>query len=33
MKMLNITGETGPGLLHSLSQVKPRDHNGSHEPA
>ncbi len=33
MKLLNITAEKGPGLLPSLFQVKPRDHNGSHEPA
>ena len=26
MKMLDITSEKGPGLLHSLFQVKPRDH-------
>jgi hypothetical protein len=26
MKMLDITVEKGPGLLHSLFQVKPRDH-------
>jgi hypothetical protein len=32
MKMLDITSEKGPGLLHSLFQVKPRDHSGAHEP-
>jgi len=33
MKMLDITAEKGPCLLHSPFKVKPRDHSDVHEPA
>ena len=33
MKMLDITAEKGPGLLHGPFKVKPGDYSGAHEPA